>query len=75
MNDFAAVLEIAAYAAVVLIPAILVNRFLGGSDGPGLEAVFRIPLDQPWPRGVQEEELTPWRLDALTPRTCHPSRA
>lgn len=34
-------------------------------NGVALDDLFRAPTDLPWPRGVQEEEPLPWRLDRL----------
>jgi hypothetical protein len=56
-------LEIAACTALVIAPAILLNRLAAGADGPTLGVIFKLPVDPPWPRGVQEEEPVRWRLD------------
>jgi hypothetical protein len=57
--------------AIVAVPAIVLRRF-AGSEGPGLEAMFGMPFDPPWPRGVQEEEPVRWRLELLRPRSGRP---
>lgn len=75
MNEIAALLEIGAYAAAVLLPPILLHRLASSADWPGLEAVFRIPLDEPLPRGVHEEDVVPWRVEALSRRGSPSSRA
>jgi hypothetical protein len=66
--DVASLLEIAAYTTLVVAPAILLNRLVDGGDGPTLPDILRIPSDSPWPRGVQEEEPLPWRLELLDRR-------
>jgi hypothetical protein len=66
VNDVAPLLEIVAWAAAVLLPPILLHRLASHADWPGLEVVFRMPLEEPWPRGMQEEEHSPWRLEALS---------
>jgi hypothetical protein len=68
VNDVAPLLEIVAWAVAVMLPPILLHRLASHSDWPGLEAIFRVPLDAPWPRGVQEEEPGPWRFEALSRR-------
>jgi hypothetical protein len=45
---------------------VLTLRWLGGTDGASLAELFRIPIDPPWPRGVQEEEPQRWRLERLS---------
>jgi hypothetical protein len=67
--EFASLLEIAACAALVVAPAVLLNRLLAGAEGPALADVFAIPVDPPLPRGVQEEEPVRWRLDRLECRS------
>jgi hypothetical protein len=68
VTEFAFLLEIAASTAMIVAPVIVLNRLLAGADGPTLADVFAIPVDPPWPRGVQEEEPLRWRLDRLERR-------
>jgi hypothetical protein len=68
VTDFATLIEIVAYTALVVAPAAVLGRLLAGGDGPTLPDVLRAPLDPPWPRGVQEEEPLPWQLDRLPVR-------
>jgi hypothetical protein len=42
---------------------------LAGRDGFTLAELFRLPSDPPWPRGVQEDEPAPWRLELLDRRS------
>jgi hypothetical protein len=65
--DIASLLDIAALAALVAAPLVLV-RFLARGEPVDLSRLFAIPSELPWPRGVQEEEPRPWRLDLLEPR-------
>jgi hypothetical protein len=58
-------LEIVAYMAVIAIPPIVLGRFLAGPERASLAALFRFPTDEPWPRGVQEEEPPRWRPEAI----------
>ena len=69
MIDFATLFEIAGTMALVVAPAILLNRLLAGSEGPSLTDILAKPVNPPWPRGVQEEEPAPWRLERLNART------
>lgn len=68
MTGFASLLEITAYTALIVGPAIALNRLLAGAEGPTLADLFAIPVDPPWPHGVQEEEPRRWRLDPLERR-------
>jgi hypothetical protein len=68
VTEFASLFEIAASAAVIVVPVIALNRLLADPDGPGLSVLFRIPVDPPMPRGVQEEEPLRWRLERLDRR-------
>lgn len=53
------------FAAVVLgtaaVAALL--RVVMGREPVDLSALFVQPWELSWPRGVQEEELVPWRVD------------
>ena len=68
MIDLALIIEILASTTLVVAPAVLLNRLIAGADGPALADIFKIPLDPPLPRGVQEEEPVRWRLDRLERR-------
>ncbi len=70
MTDFTILFEMAGYIAVVVVPVILLNRWLADAEGPSLAGMFAIPLDPPWPRGVQEEEPVQWRVERLKPRAA-----
>jgi hypothetical protein len=70
VTEFASLLEIAASTAMIVAPAILFNRLLAGAEGPTLANLFAIPVDPPWPRGVQEEEPVRWPLDRFEHRTA-----
>ena len=65
MINVASLFEITASMAMVVAPAVLLNRLLAGADGPTLADLFAIPVDPPWPRGVQEEEPVRWRPELL----------
>ncbi len=70
MTDLASLFEIAATTAMIVVPAIVLNRLLAGTEGPTLTDLFAVPVDPPWPLGVQEEEPVRWRLDRLEHRTA-----
>jgi hypothetical protein len=63
--DLALIIDILASTLLVAAPAIVLNRLMADADGPGIGELFRIPVDPPLPRGVQEEEPVRWRLDRL----------
>jgi hypothetical protein len=65
--DFATIIQVAGSFGIVVVPAIMLNRWLAGDEGASLADVLAIPIDPPWPRGVQEEEPVRWRLEALRP--------
>ena len=62
------VLEMIASLVVLVAPPVLLIRALSNSidDEPSLSKLFAIPLDPPWPRGVQEEEPARWRIERLS---------
>jgi hypothetical protein len=72
--DVASLFEITASMALVVGPAVVLNRLLAEADGPTLADLFAIPVDPSWPRGVQEEEPVRWRPDLLDRRRSSPSR-
>jgi hypothetical protein len=56
---------IVAVAALVAVTIIL--RAIRAGDPVDLGSMFAHPWELDWPRGVQEEEPTPWRLERLRP--------
>lgn len=66
VSDVAPLLEIIAWAAAILLPPILLHRLASHSDWPGLEAVFGMPIEEPWPHGMHEEEPSRWQLEVLS---------
>jgi hypothetical protein len=63
--DIASLLDIAALASLVAAPLVLV-RFLARGEPVDLSRLFAIPSELPWPRGVQEEDPRPWRVDLIS---------
>ena len=66
-----ALLILAAIAAVLVL-----TWAIGAGDPTDLGLLFGRPWELAWPRGVQEEEPQPWRLDLLEPRVAcgaHPA--
>jgi len=64
MDSLLELLPVPAFAAAIAAVALLANRLLAGDD-TGLSALFRIELDPPAPRGVQEEEPVRWKVERL----------
>ena len=64
-----ALLILAAIAAVLVL-----TWALGAGDPTDLGLLFGRPWELAWPRGVQEEEPQPWRLDLLDRRGSAPAR-
>ena len=69
MTDFIDLARLAGAVALLTLPPIALARWLSGGDGSGLADLFAIPVDPPWPRGVQEEEPVQWRVELLGPAT------
>jgi hypothetical protein len=67
MNDVASLAQVS-FAAVLMAGIALAVRWLGDAEGGSLADLFRIPLDPPWPRGVQEEAPRPWQVERLSRR-------
>jgi len=44
---------------------IVLTRWLAGPEPGDIARIFGAPWEPAWPRGVQEEELTPWRVDLV----------
>ena len=53
--------QIVAVLTVVVLPFVLIARFLDGRDPDPVSDPIVSPR-MPWPRGVQEEEPRPWRF-------------
>ena len=64
MDSLLALLPVPAHAAAIAAVALLANRVLADDD-PGVSALFRIELDPPGPRGVDEEEPVRWNVEGL----------
>ena len=64
MDQIATLIEIGAWSAIVAAPIIALVRFLAGSSDitDAIELGYR---EAGWPRGVQEQELVPWRVEFL----------
>jgi hypothetical protein len=67
VNEIASLFEVIAAIAVVVAPPILLIRLLAEGKDVGPVNLFAIPIDPPWPRGVQEEEAPRWRVELLEP--------
>ena len=50
----------------IVIGSLIVGRALLARDGLTIDDLLRRP-ELAWPRGVQEEDPTPWRIERLTP--------
>ena len=66
--ELAFLLDFVAPLALLIAPPIVMARLLAPDTPAALATLFTIPLDPPAPRGVQEEEPVPWRLERLQPR-------
>ncbi len=64
-----ALLILAAIAAVLVL-----TWAIGAGDPTDLGLLFGRPWELPWPRGIQEEEPQPWRLDLLDRRAMAPAQ-
>ena len=57
---------------LIVIGSLVVARALLNPDGVTIDDLLTRP-DLAWPRGVQEEEPVPWRIERLT--RSRPSRS
>jgi hypothetical protein len=63
-------LDLSDLGAVALLATpmiVLILRIFVISDGASFEDLIVPRYDMDWPRGVQEEDLVPWRPELLTP--------
>ena len=67
MIDFAPLVPFAAFAGAILAIGLGLRAIARWSPGTSLSDTFAGYRDPPWPRGVQEEEPLPWRIQALRP--------
>jgi hypothetical protein len=65
MDSLLALLPVPVYAAAIAAVALLANRVLADHE-TGVSALFRIELDPPGPRDVQEEEPVRWNVERLS---------
>jgi len=73
MIDLASAWDLVALAVAVAV-SLGILRLLTGNEPVNLGAPFAFRAPDPWPRGVQEEDPAPWRLDLLDrrPRAARP---
>ena len=64
MEILSSLVSYAAYAAAIAAVVVLVNRAFY-ADESAVDVLFRVELDPPWPRGVQEEEPVRWNVERL----------
>jgi hypothetical protein len=64
--DLASILSLV--PVIALVASLVVVRRLAGDQPIDLAALFGHATPMPWPRGVQEEEPQPWRLERLERR-------
>ena len=62
------------FVAISLTALVAVLRAIGAGDPVDLGSMFAHPWEAPWPRGVQEEEPQPWRVDLLDRGRTAPTR-
>jgi hypothetical protein len=60
MGDLDFLLEFVLAVAALTVPVVIGIRILAGDQ----------TADAPWPRGVQEEEPTPWNVQLLDRRSA-----
>jgi hypothetical protein len=60
VQDIAPFFDIVIVIAAVVTPALVFVRLVRGGESGSLAALFVAPDHNAWPRGVQEEEPSPW---------------
>jgi hypothetical protein len=64
MDMVTAIAPYAAYAGLIATVVVLLNRIFS-ADGSAVDTLFRIELDPPRPRGVQEDEPVRWNVERM----------
>ena len=67
MQDIAPFFNIVIVIAAVVTPAVVLVRLVRGGETGSLATLFVAPDHNAWPRGVQEEEPSPWAFDHRRP--------
>ena len=67
MSEIAPLFQIVIVIAAVTTPAILLARVIAGGEKGSLASLFAAPDAAAWPRGVQEEDPTPWAIGRAAP--------
>jgi hypothetical protein len=60
VQDIAPLFDIVIVIAAVVTPAVVLVRLVRGGEKGSLASLFAAPDHNAWPRGVQEEEPSPW---------------
>ena len=67
MQDIAPFFDIVIVIAAVVTPAVVLVRLVRGGETGSLATLFVAPDHNAWPRGVQEEEPSPWAFGTPAP--------
>jgi hypothetical protein len=67
VQDIAPLFDIVIVIAAVVTPAVLLVRLVRGGEPGSLSTLFAAPDHNAWPRGVQEEEPSPWAFGTPAP--------
>ena len=69
MDDLTTLAQIVAVLTLVVVPVVLIARFLDSRD-PDPMSYVAVPTGMAWPRGVQEEDPQPWRFVPPAPHAA-----
>jgi len=69
MDDLITFAQIIAVLTLTIAPVVFISLFLAGHEPDPIDGMTVQP-QLPWPHGVQEEDLRPWRFGALTPHAA-----
>ena len=67
MQDIAPFFNIVIVIAAVVTSAVVLVRLVQGGETGSLATLFVAPDHNAWPRGVQEEEPSPWAFSPAAP--------
>jgi hypothetical protein len=71
--NIAPLFDIVIVIAAVVTPAVLAARVLRGGEQGSLADLFRAPVADAWPVGVQEEEPVAWAFGAAASTPAAPT--
>lgn len=63
MNELSSLIPAVLILAATALPMIAFVRLVAGPDGERATDLFSARHELPWPSGVQEEDVEPWKFE------------